>query len=124
LLVKANNALFAFDNSYARSPDRFHARLSPTAVAAPRLVRLNEELALQLGLDPAELKSRNARQGVLMPKAVTQARAAAAPRHGMMGLTRSTTTRLRPPIPRPRSCELRTCQEITASSDGLLGKIV
>ena len=37
--------LFAFDNSYARLPDRFFARVHPTAVAAPRLIRLNETLA-------------------------------------------------------------------------------
>ena len=49
--------LFAFDNSYARLPDRFFARLSPTPVAAPRLVRLNEKLARHLGLDPAKLAS-------------------------------------------------------------------
>jgi hypothetical protein len=36
---------FAFDNSYARLPDRFFARLRPTPVAAPRLVRLNKKLA-------------------------------------------------------------------------------
>ncbi len=47
--------LLAFDNSYARLPDRFFARLPPTPVAAPRLVKLNEELALHLGLDPGEL---------------------------------------------------------------------
>ena len=47
--------LFAFDNSYARLPDRFFARLQPTPVAAPRLVRLNEKLARHLGLDPARL---------------------------------------------------------------------
>src|SRR5438552_6263005 len=47
--------LLAFDNSYARLPDRFFARLPPTPVAAPRLVRLNEKLALHLGLDPAHL---------------------------------------------------------------------
>ena len=55
LPVQANNALFAFDDSYARLPDRFYARLPPTPVAAPHPVRLNEELALQLGLDPAAL---------------------------------------------------------------------
>ena len=37
--------LFAFDNSYARLPDRFSARLHPTPVATPRLVRLNQKLA-------------------------------------------------------------------------------
>jgi uncharacterized protein YdiU (UPF0061 family) len=47
--------LFAFDNSYARLPDRFFARLPPTPVAAPRLVKLNEALARHLGLDPAQL---------------------------------------------------------------------
>ena len=47
--------LFAFDNSYARLPEQFYARLAPTPVAAPRLVRLNEKLARHLGLDPKEL---------------------------------------------------------------------
>ena len=49
--------LFAFDNSYARLPDRFFARLPPTPVAAPRLVKLNEALARHLGLDPVQLSS-------------------------------------------------------------------
>jgi uncharacterized protein YdiU (UPF0061 family) len=44
-----------FDNSYARLPGRFFARLRPTPVAAPRLVRLNAKLALDLGLDPEKL---------------------------------------------------------------------
>jgi uncharacterized protein YdiU (UPF0061 family) len=47
--------LFAFDNSYARLPGRFYARLAPTATAAPKLVRLNEKLAWYLNLDPAKL---------------------------------------------------------------------
>ncbi|WP_127903347.1 protein adenylyltransferase SelO [Solirhodobacter olei] len=46
-----------FDNSYARLPDRFYARLAPTPVAAPGLVALNEGLARDLGLDPAALKT-------------------------------------------------------------------
>ena len=41
-----------FDNTYARLPERLYARLDPTPVAAPRLVRLNEGLAEHLGLDP------------------------------------------------------------------------
>src|ERR1700688_2106136 len=45
----------AFDNSYARLPDRFFARLRPTPVAAPRLVRLNKKLAWHLELDPGKL---------------------------------------------------------------------
>ena len=44
-----------FDNSYARLPDRFFTRRQPTPVVAPRLVRLNTELALDLGLDPERL---------------------------------------------------------------------
>jgi len=46
---------FAFDNSYARLPARFFARLAPTPVPAPRLVRLNETLARHLGIDPDRL---------------------------------------------------------------------
>src|SRR5471032_825489 len=45
------------DNSYARLPDRFYARLAPTPVSAPKLVKLNSALALQLGLDPEFLAS-------------------------------------------------------------------
>jgi uncharacterized protein YdiU (UPF0061 family) len=45
------------DNSYARLPGRFYARLAPTPVATPRLVKLNVPLARQLGLDPEALAS-------------------------------------------------------------------
>ncbi|MEM8753322.1 MAG: YdiU family protein [Pseudomonadota bacterium] len=48
-------AAVSFDNSYARLPERLFARLDPTPVAAPRLIRLNEPLAAALGLDPAAL---------------------------------------------------------------------
>ena len=48
---------FPFDNSYTRLPARLFARLDPTPVAAPRLVRLNAGLAASLGLDPEELAS-------------------------------------------------------------------
>lgn len=44
-----------FDNSYARLPERFFARLDPTPVAAPSLIRLNHAVAAQLGLDLAAL---------------------------------------------------------------------
>src|SRR6516165_1403194 len=50
-----------FDNSYARLPERFAVRLSPTPVTAPRLVRMNEPLARKLGIDPSELATQ---QGV------------------------------------------------------------
>ncbi len=48
---------FGFENTYARLPERFYARLDPTPVAAPRLIRLNVELARNLGLDPDALAS-------------------------------------------------------------------
>ncbi|MCG7362413.1 YdiU family protein [Roseomonas sp. ACRSG] len=48
---------FVFDNSYARLPERFFARLNPTPVSAPALVRVNAALAESLGLDPAALAS-------------------------------------------------------------------
>src|ERR1700723_3160777 len=50
-----------FDNTYARLPERFYARVSPTPVATPRLVKLNLELARSLQLDPHALASE---QGV------------------------------------------------------------
>ena len=46
-----------FDNSYARLPPRFFEPTLPTPVSKPRLIRLNRELALQLGLDPEWLAS-------------------------------------------------------------------
>ncbi len=52
-----------FDNSYARLPERFYARLDPTPVAAPRLLALNRRLAQDLGLDPEALA---APEGVAM----------------------------------------------------------
>lgn len=48
-------AAIPFDNTYARLPERFYARLAPTPVRAPRLIRLNRPLAAQLGLDPDAL---------------------------------------------------------------------
>jgi serine/tyrosine/threonine adenylyltransferase len=46
---------FPFQNSYAALPDNFFARVAPTPVAAPRLVKLNRPLADDLGLDPDQL---------------------------------------------------------------------
>jgi uncharacterized protein YdiU (UPF0061 family) len=48
---------FGFDNTYARLPERFYARLDPTPVAAARLVKVNVELARSLRLDPDALAS-------------------------------------------------------------------
>ncbi|WP_315832916.1 protein adenylyltransferase SelO [Bradyrhizobium prioriisuperbiae] len=46
-----------FDNSYATLPDRFFARVAPTPVAAPRLIKINRALAEQLRLDADWLAS-------------------------------------------------------------------
>jgi uncharacterized protein YdiU (UPF0061 family) len=58
-MTSPNEALdfFTFDNTYARLPEHFYARLPPTSVAAPRLIRLNEKLARALGLDAEKLAS-------------------------------------------------------------------
>ncbi|TCO70473.1 protein adenylyltransferase SelO [Rhodovulum euryhalinum] len=60
-----------FDNSYARLPDRFYSRQAPVPVRAPRLVKLNETLARDLGLDPAALSSEAA-VGMLSGNAVPE----------------------------------------------------
>lgn len=51
------SAIFPFEHSYARLPERFYARIQPTQVSAPRLIRLNEALARHLNLDPVLLAS-------------------------------------------------------------------
>jgi serine/tyrosine/threonine adenylyltransferase len=48
---------FSFENTYARLPEHFYARLAPTPVPAPQLVKVNLELARSLGLDPNALTS-------------------------------------------------------------------
>jgi len=53
----SNKVLFAFDNTYARLPEHFYARLAPTPGAFPQLVKVNTELARHLGLDPTALAS-------------------------------------------------------------------
>lgn len=44
-----------FDNTYARLPERFYARLSPTPVSQPGVVVKNRQLAAELGLPLADL---------------------------------------------------------------------
>ena len=46
-----------FDNSYARLPQRFYARLTPTPVRSPRMVKFNSPLAEELGLEVKRLDS-------------------------------------------------------------------
>ena len=48
---------FPFENTYAALPGNFFARVAPTPVAAPKLIKLNRPLARHLGLDPDRLDS-------------------------------------------------------------------
>jgi uncharacterized protein YdiU (UPF0061 family) len=48
---------FPFQNTYAALPANFFARVAPTPVASPRLIKLNRPLAIHLGLDPDRLDS-------------------------------------------------------------------
>ena len=48
---------FPFQNTYSALPASFFARVAPTPVAAPRLIKLNRPLAVHLGLDPDLLES-------------------------------------------------------------------
>jgi serine/tyrosine/threonine adenylyltransferase len=50
-----NTIHFNFENTYARLPERFYARVNPTPVAAPQLIKVNLELAGSLGIDPSAL---------------------------------------------------------------------
>src|SRR6266700_3005273 len=43
---------FPFQNTYAALPANFFARVAPTPVDSPRLIKLNRTLAADLGLDP------------------------------------------------------------------------
>lgn len=46
-----------FDNSYARLPERFYTRQTPTPVAKPQLIAVNTALAAELGIDPGDLSA-------------------------------------------------------------------
>jgi serine/tyrosine/threonine adenylyltransferase len=46
-----------FDTSYARLPERFYARLTPTPVRSPRMVKFNSPLAEELGLEAKQWES-------------------------------------------------------------------
>ena len=54
---QAGGISLPFDNLYARLPERFYARLAPTAVTTPRLIKINTALAAELGLDAHALAS-------------------------------------------------------------------
>ena len=57
--LSGHEVRFGFDNTYARLPDRFYARLDPKPVTTPRLVKVNVELAEKLRLNPDALKSEH-----------------------------------------------------------------
>jgi protein adenylyltransferase len=48
---------FPFQNTYTGLPANFFARVVPTPVASPKLIKLNRPLAVHLGLDPDRLES-------------------------------------------------------------------
>jgi serine/tyrosine/threonine adenylyltransferase len=48
---------FPFQNTYAALPANFFARVAPTPVSSPALIKLNRPLARHLGLDPDLLDS-------------------------------------------------------------------
>lgn len=49
--MKSGPPFIPFTNSYVQLPERFYARVHPTPVAAPSLIRFNETLAGELGID-------------------------------------------------------------------------
>jgi len=57
--LSGQQVCFAFDNTFARLPEHFYARLDPTPVAAPRIVKVNVVLARELGLDADALTSEH-----------------------------------------------------------------
>ena len=53
----AARPVFAFDDSFVRELEGLYVRWQGVPVAEPRLLALNEELAAELGVDPASLRS-------------------------------------------------------------------
>ena len=51
-MATAQTGFPAFDNTYARLPERFYARQPSKPVAEPRLLAFNHALARELGFDP------------------------------------------------------------------------
>lgn len=69
-LENTRPAPFHFDNSYSRLPQHFFARQVPSQAAEPWLIKLNEPLAKELGLDVEMLKRDGAEifSGNLVPE--------------------------------------------------------
>ena len=62
--------MIAFDNSYARLPDGFFARVNPDKAPDPSLIKVNEKLAAEIGLDATWLASAD---GIAMLSGATVA---------------------------------------------------
>jgi uncharacterized protein YdiU (UPF0061 family) len=56
--------MFRFDNTYARLPERCFARVLPTHVREPRVVKVNRALADTLGADAEALASQAGAEGL------------------------------------------------------------
>src|SRR5271169_6466249 len=53
---RTGRPIAAFSNSYARLPERFFARLAPTPVSKPGLIKFNDSLASELGVNASGLE--------------------------------------------------------------------
>ncbi|MEO0484535.1 MAG: YdiU family protein [Pseudomonadota bacterium] len=60
--------MIAFDNSYARLPDRFYAKLPATPVRAPKLRAWNAPLAGELGIDLSAAERLDVFSGNAVPQ--------------------------------------------------------
>jgi protein adenylyltransferase len=56
-ILMAMTVHFPFENTYTALPANFFARVAPTPVVSPGLIKLNRPLAIRLGLDPDRLSS-------------------------------------------------------------------
>lgn len=50
--------MFNFDNTYSRLPEQFYARVAPAKVPEPALIKWNEDLARELGIQSEQLTDR------------------------------------------------------------------
>lgn len=80
-MTQAHPAI-AFDNSYARLPGSMHVGVDPTPVSAPRLIKVNDALARELGIDPAALTPEVAVGNQLLPGSTPIAQAYAGHQFG------------------------------------------
>ena len=76
-MATAAKPLFAFDNSYVRDLDGLYEPWQPATVPAPRLLAFNDELAAELDLDAAALRTAEG-VGVFAGNAVPEGAASVA----------------------------------------------